>query len=148
MQKVFLFRVWLLILNVSIKKAPDVGRSVYVHFFGAVFGLAISKALHLSGVKSIKQASVYHSDLFSLIGTIFLFAYYPSFNGILAHSKIEQDKAIVNTFAAISASCVVTFAISSLGSKGKFNVVSFFLNHHRMLLFVYFFGKVFFSLIA
>lgn len=109
-------------INVHCIKAPDVGRSVYVHFFGAVFGLAISKALHLSGVKSIKQASVYHSDLFSLIGTIFLFAYYPSFNGILAHSKIEQDKAIVNTFAAISASCVVTFAISSLGSKGKFNV--------------------------
>ena len=102
-----------------------------MHLFGAVFGLAVSKSLHFSGVKSSKQASVYHSDLFASIGTLFLFAYYPSFNGILAKSTVGQDRAIVNTFASISASCVVTFALSSLGSKGKFNVVS--------LIFMFFF---------
>jgi ammonium transporter Rh len=96
---------------------------VYVHLFGALFGLAVSKMLHFKGVSSSKQAPVYHSDLFSLIGTLFLWVYYPSFNGLLAHSTLSQSKAIVNTLAAICASCVVTFGISSLAGRGKLNVL-------------------------
>lgn len=113
-------------LNIYIVKAYDVGRSVYVHLFGALFGLAASKLLHMKGIKSSKQASVYHSDLFSLIGTLFLWVYYPSFNGILANTKIAnaQVKAIINTYCAISASCVITFAVSSLVGKGKISAVS------------------------
>lgn len=101
------------------------GRSVYVHLFGALFGLAVSKMLHCKGVKSSKQAPVYHSDMFSLIGTLFLWVYYPSFNGLLAKASAPdgQARAIVNTLAAISASCVVTFGISSLACKGKLNVL-------------------------
>lgn len=110
-------------LNIYIIKTYDVGRSVYVHLFGALFGLAVSKLLHFKGISSNKQAPVYHSDLFSLIGTLFLWVYYPSFNGLLAHSTLAQTKAIINTLAAISASCVVTFGISSLAGKGKLNVL-------------------------
>jgi ammonium transporter Rh len=108
-------------INILIFQAYDVGRSVYVHLFGALFGLAVSKFLHCRGVNSSKQASVYHSDLFSLIGTLFLWVYYPSFNGLLAKSAVAegQSRAIINTYAAISASCVVTFGISSLAGKGK-----------------------------
>lgn len=114
-------------LNERVIKAYDVGRSVYVHLFGALFGLAAAKALHFRGVKSSKQASVYHSDLFSLIGTLFLWVYYPSFNSLLAKNSVPggQAKAIVNTYAALAASCVVTFGISSLAGKGKLNVVWF-----------------------
>jgi ammonium transporter Rh len=110
-------------LNVNILKTYDVGRSVYVHLFGALFGLAVSKLLHFGGVQSSKQAPVYHSDLFALIGTLFLWVYYPSFNGLFAYSPLAQNKAIINTLAAISASCVVTFGVSSLAGKGKLNVL-------------------------
>lgn len=110
-------------LNMNIIKTYDVGRSVYVHLFGAVFGLAVSKLLHFKGVHSSKQAPVYHSDLFCLIGTLFLWVYYPSFNGLFAYSPIAQTKATINTLAAISASCIVTFGISSLAGKGKLNVL-------------------------
>lgn len=99
------------------------GRSIYVHLFGAVFGLAASKLLHFKGVQSNKQAPVYHSDIFALIGTLFLFVYYPSFNGLLAHSPGSQTKAIVNTLAAICASCVATFGVSSLAARGRLNVL-------------------------
>ena len=112
-------------INIYLIKAHDVGRSVYVHLFGAVFGLAVSKILHCGGVKSSKQSSVYHSDIFALIGTLFLWVYYPSFNAALADSSIPHahDRAIVNTYAAIAASCVVTFAVSFLVGKGKISVV-------------------------
>ncbi len=107
-----------------IKKTYDVGRSVYVHLFGALFGLAVSKFLHCGGVRSSKQAPVYHSDLFSLIGTLFLWVYYPSFNSVLSKGdEVAQMRAIINTVAAISASCVVTFGVSSLAGKGKLNVL-------------------------
>lgn len=110
-------------LNIHVIKTYDVGRSVYVHLFGALFGRAVSKFLHFKGVSSSKQASVYHSDLFALIGTLFLFVYYPSFNGLLSHSLTSQTKAIVNTLAAICASCVATFGVSSLAGCGRLNVL-------------------------
>jgi ammonium transporter Rh len=97
-----------------------------VHLFGALFGLAVSKILNLKSVNSYKQSSVYHSDLFALIGTLFLWAFYPSFNGLLAKNLSDNGhtKAVVNTVVAISASCVVTFGVSTLVGKGKINVVS------------------------
>ena len=63
--------------------------------------------------------------MFSLIGTLFLWVYYPSFNSLLVDASIEdgQLRSVVNTYAAIAASCVVTFGISSLAGKGKINVL-------------------------
>jgi len=57
-------------------KAYDVGESIYVHVFGAYFGLAVAKVLHHKTVKSDNEAAVYHSDLFAMIGTIFLWLYW------------------------------------------------------------------------
>jgi ammonium transporter Rh len=75
-------------------------------------------------VRSSKQAPVYHSDIFALIGTLFLWVYYPSFNSVLSKGdEVAQTRAIINTIAAISASCVVTFGVSSLAGKGKLNVL-------------------------
>ena len=90
-------------LNQNVIMAYDVGRSVYVHLFGALFGVAVAKGLHFDGVKSSKQASVYHSDVFALIGTLFLWVYYPSFNSLLVDASIEdgQLKSVVNTYAVI-----------------------------------------------
>ena len=49
----------------------DVGGSIIIHTFGAYFGLAVS---YVIGKPSNNKAngSVYHSDLFSMIGTVFL----------------------------------------------------------------------------
>lgn len=110
-------------VNIKVLDVYDIGLSMHVHLFGALFGLAVSKFLHFNGVKSQKQAPVYHSDLFALIGTLFLWVYYPSFNSLLTSGADRQNRAIVNTLAAISASCVVTFGISSLVGKGKINVL-------------------------
>ena len=44
------------------------GESIYVHVFGAYFGLAVAKILHNKEIESSKESSFYHSDLFSMIG--------------------------------------------------------------------------------
>ena len=66
-------------------KAVDMGGSMFVHTFGAFFGLALSYMITNSNkVKSEKNSSSYNSDIFAMIGTIFLWMYWPSFNGALA----------------------------------------------------------------
>ena len=48
----------------------DIGASIIVHAFAAYFGLAVSRAMYKEAIEdsSSKASSVYHSDLFSLIG--------------------------------------------------------------------------------
>jgi len=103
-------------------KAYDVGESMYVHVFGAFFGLAVAKVLHHKEIVSKDESSNYHSDLFSMIGTVFLWLYWPSFNSAVAQEE-GQIRAIVNTYLSISASCVTTFLVSTLVGRGRLNMV-------------------------
>ena len=58
----------------------DVGGSIIVHLFGAYFGLAAPWVLSPpSAMSNQDNASVYHSDLFAMVGTVFLWIFWPSF---------------------------------------------------------------------
>lgn len=105
-------------------QASDVGDSMVVHAFGAYFGLTIARILRSTGVKKAeeKEASVYHSDLFAMIGTIFLWLFWPSFNSATAVGQ-GQYRAVINTYYSLAASVVISFAVSSLVEKNKFNMV-------------------------
>lgn len=57
-----------------------------IHTFGAFFGLSV--AMFFTAEAAIKDKNNmavgnYLSDLISMIGTLFLFSYWPSFNGAL-----------------------------------------------------------------
>ena len=71
------------------------------------------------------------SDLFSLLGTIYLWMFWPSFNGALAGSAEIRHRVICNTFLSLCGSCVSTFIISRLLRK-RFGlpVTTFFINFH------------------
>jgi len=67
--------------------AVDMGGSMYVHTFGAYFGLAAS--YFFDNKKAIKNENDlceggYNSQLIAMLGTLFLFMFWPSFNGALA----------------------------------------------------------------
>ena len=73
--------------------ASDMGGSMFVHTFGAYFGLAASYFIchkeayeHEKG-KNNKNGSSYNSNLIAMIGTIYLWMFWPSFNGALAEGK-------------------------------------------------------------
>lgn len=104
--------------------ATDTGDSMVVHAFGAYFGLAVATIVHNDDIHSaeLKEGSVYTSDLFSMIGTIFLWLYWPSFN---AGTAVDQGqlRGVINTYYSLTASAIVTFALSSLVNKGKFHMV-------------------------
>ncbi|XP_059163934.1 ammonium transporter Rh type A-like isoform X2 [Physella acuta] len=112
-------------IGIDLLHVRDIGESMFIHMFGAYFGLAVARVLYSSDVeKSSKEGSVYHSDIFAMIGTVFLWIFWPSFNGGFADDQQQKDRAYLNTFFSLCAATAVTFAISSLVDKeGKFNMV-------------------------
>ncbi|NWX60506.1 RHAG protein, partial [Promerops cafer] len=110
-------------LVTKVFKATDVGASMTIHAFGAYFGLAAAFVLYRPGLtnKHENDESTYHSDMFAMIGTLFLWLFWPSFNSAIAEA---QATAIFNTYYSLAACTIVTFALSSLVDKrGKFSMV-------------------------
>ncbi|XP_068135087.1 ammonium transporter Rh type A isoform X2 [Hyperolius riggenbachi] len=107
-------------------EASDVGASMTIHSFGAYFGLAVSAVLYRSGLKKghKNEGSVYHSDLFAMIGTLFLWMFWPSFNSAIADPGDNQQMAVINTYFSLAACVLSAYAFSSLlEHKGKFDMV-------------------------
>ena len=103
--------------------AVDMGGSMFVHTFGAYFGVACALALGPKNMsaKNTKIGSDYTSNLFAAIGCIFLFMFWPSFNGVLATGN-GQHRVVVNTVLAISASTLGAFYVSNIINKGLFGM--------------------------
>jgi len=106
-------------------EAVDMGGSIYIHTFGAYFGLAVSAIIGAPKCLPRTDKSVYHSDLFAMVGTIFLFVFWPSFNAAMCpNNNFSKERVILNTVLAISASCMMAFSCSRLfGNRSKFSMV-------------------------
>lgn len=102
----------------------DAGGTVNIHMFGAYFGLSVSYMIGKPPATEDSQGG-HVADLFSLVGTIFLWIYWPSFNGgALTPDSEPQQRAIVNTIMALSACTITTFWISCiLSANWKFRPV-------------------------
>ncbi|KAG8447188.1 hypothetical protein GDO86_014595 [Hymenochirus boettgeri] len=104
----------------------DVGGTVTIHIFSCYFGLGISRILYRPELRAghSKISTTNTSDFFSLLGTVLLWIYWPSFNSIQAKHNVAQHRAILNTFLALSSSTLTTFAVSSLLDKrGRVSLV-------------------------
>lgn len=110
----------------SLLHVRDAGGSMVIHTFGAYYGLTISWVLYrpLLSQSNHLQGSVYHSDVFAMIGTLFLWMFWPSFNSAIADHGDGQHRAAINTYLSLAASVLTTFALSSLSKKyGKLDMV-------------------------
>lgn len=120
-------------LNIQIAQTKiggiDTGGTITIHLFGAYFGLAVSYMLTHGkrGPERVRghplNGSVYHSDLFSMIGTLFLWCFWPSFNAVTAVGN-GVNRAVFQTIFSIAASCMGSILASAyLRPKYKFNMV-------------------------
>ncbi|NWI30233.1 RHL protein, partial [Sula dactylatra] len=108
-------------INTIFLQVPDNIGMMHVHLFGAYFGLAVSSRFSEPSPKSEKNASTPKSDLLSMLGTLFLWVFWPSFNSVLAVDS--KSKAIYNTYFALAVSAVTAFVLSVLTTKdGKFRM--------------------------
>lgn len=95
-----------------------------IHTFGAFFGLSV--ALFYKADDAIKDKAKlgsgnYLSDLVSMIGTLFLFCYWPSFNGALA-TPIAMQRSIINTYLALACSVLAAITVATLTHGGKLDM--------------------------
>jgi ammonium transporter Rh len=92
--------------------------------FGAYFGLAASYILGRPAKGTDGEVNIV-SDILSMIGTIFLWIYWPSFNGKLVEANSDmQQRAVVHTILSLCAATLSTFAVSTfLNPKHRFRPV-------------------------
>lgn len=97
----------------------DAGGSILVHMFGAYFGIAVTRMIFSDDIEkdNEKEGSNYHSDVFAMIGTIFLWMFWPSFNSGLLGPGPQQHRAVINTYFALASCCVTVFVVSPLVDK-------------------------------
>ena len=97
------------------------GGSMFIHAFGAYFGLAVSFCLRKMDTEksSNNEGPRYTSDLFSLLGTVILWVFWPSFNGALVVGA-ARHRAIINTYISLMGSTAWVFVLSGLLGNRKF----------------------------
>ena len=100
-------------------KVADTGGSIVIHAFGAIFG--ISAAIFLT-TKKQRETSILSdatSDKFSLLGSMVLWVFWPSFCSALV--PVEAiPVSVVNVFLALSGSTIATY-ITTVKIRGKIN---------------------------
>lgn len=103
------------------------GGSITVHAFGAYFGLAVSFILRPTKENTKAgelEGASYTSDIFAMVGSVFLWIFWPSFNSVLVDGP-EQERAILHTYLSLAACTVTAFVVSAMVSKdaGKLDMV-------------------------
>ena len=108
-------------------EAIDVGGAIYIHTFGTIFGLAIYMVLFCKKKMKSKiidfnhfNNSNYFSNITSIIGVLFLWFYFPSFNSGLVLSDNARYRSSINTYFSLCGSTVASFMTSALFHKGRF----------------------------
>ena len=97
-------------------RANDMGGSMYVHTFAAYFGLAATYFFDPKKAIEDKEKQCegnYNSQLIAMVGTIFLWILWPSFNGALA-GPAAQQRVFINTVLAMSGSCITACAMARI----------------------------------
>lgn len=92
-----------------------------IHVFGAFFGVAASvffSSKEACRDKNKRDDGTYSSDIISMTGTLFLFVFWPSFNGAL-HTGSDSMRCVINTYLSISTSVIASIIISKLTHKGQ-----------------------------
>lgn len=96
----------------------DSAGSIIIHAFGAYFGLGLTIALTKARHLPIKVESDETSDRFSMLGSMVLWIFWPSFcAAIVPEGQIE--KTVINTILALCGATLATFILSSIFRKGK-----------------------------
>ena len=59
-----------------------------------------------------ENAPMYHSDMFSMVGTLFLWCFWPSFVSVLADGN-ARNRCVIHTALSLSSSCLAACVVSA-----------------------------------
>jgi len=108
----YAFNYWLCIYVVG--AVDGTGGSTTTHTFGAFFGAACTAiASPKDAYRNPDCKGRYQSEIFSLFGTLLIWAYYPSYNSFYAPPTAQQAVAI-NTYLALLGSSIAGLLASAI----------------------------------
>lgn len=100
------------------KGFTDAAGSIVIHAFGAYFGLGLAVALSRKQASEQTVSSDATSDRFSMLGSMVLWMFWPSFCSAIVPSE-QIARTAINTVVALSGATLGTYLVSSLLRKGK-----------------------------
>jgi len=98
----------------------DTGGSIVIHAFGALFGLGVAASMTTRKEFDAPIEADATSDRFSLLGSMVLWVFWPSFCGALV-APADIPATVVNVIIALCGSTIATYA-ASLKLRGKVGV--------------------------
>ncbi len=98
----------------------DTGGSIVIHAFGALFGLGVAYSMTTKKEYDTPIESDDTSDRFSLLGSMVLWVFWPSFCAALVAPK-DIPMTIINVIIALCGSTLATY-IASLKLRGKVSI--------------------------
>jgi len=120
----YMINEWILLENglnlIPIETFIDTGGSIVIHAFGALFGLGVVIAIMRHKDQDIPIQADYTSDRFSMIGSMILWIFWPSFCAALVPTN-QIPQTIVNVILALCGSTLATYA-ASVSIRGKIQI--------------------------
>ncbi|HDL00734.1 MAG TPA: ammonium transporter [candidate division Zixibacteria bacterium] len=120
----YAFNEWILLSNgfglIAKGSFIDTGGSIVIHAFGALFGIGAAYAMTTEKEYQIPVESDNTSDRFSLLGSMVLWVFWPSFCAALVAVE-DIPMTIVNVILALCGSTIATY-IASLKLRGKISI--------------------------
>jgi ammonium transporter Rh len=104
-------------------KVKDIGGAMIIHTFGAFYGIGLTAVYKYSKARGSKNLFETHDSLTSaMVGTLFLWCFWPSFNAALGTSDAEIHMSVLNTYFSIIGSVLSAYATSMLLGNGRFHM--------------------------
>jgi ammonium transporter Rh len=95
----------------------DTGGSIVIHAFGALFGLGVAMSMSTAGDRAVPVISDFTSDRFSLLGSMVLWVFWPSFCAALVPAALVPATA-ANVVLALCGSTLVTYVATVILRRG------------------------------
>jgi ammonium transporter Rh len=121
---VYLLNEWLVLdgaLGIT-RGFVDTAGSIIIHAFGAYFGLGVSIALTTAHQRSQPINSDATSDRFTMLGSMVLWLFWPSFATAIVPLE-QMPQTVINTVLSLCGATLSTYFLSTLFHKGKTSMV-------------------------
>ena len=120
----YIFNEWILLDNglglIAKGVMVDTGGSIVIHAFGAIFGLGLIMTMTTKKEFETEIEADDTSDRFSMLGSILLWIFWPSFCAALV-APADIPATAVNVILALSGSTIATY-FASVGFRKKINI--------------------------
>ena len=116
----YMLNEWLVLdggLGVT-KGFVDSAGSIVIHAFGAYFGLGLAVALTRPTQRNLAIESDQVSDQFSMLGSMVLWIFWPSFCSAVVPPE-QMPRTVINTLMALCAATIATYLVSRLFRQGR-----------------------------